>query len=414
MHRCSYLLVFPMLLLAGCARSPGIEPLPTLTHFQPVLPTSIPDQPATATELPGPTPIMPPADIPGSGSITWVEVVREFNRPVFLTHAGDEQLFIVEQRGMIWILENGQRLAEPFLDIRDRVRDKGNEQGLLGLAFHPDYPSNGYFYVNYTGAGGATHIARFQVSQDPQRADQTSESLVLSFEQPYANHNGGALVFGPDRLLYIGTGDGGSGGDPQGNGQRLDTLLGKILRVDVDQGLPYAIPADNPFAAGGGRPEIWAYGLRNPWRIAFDTASGDLYIGDVGQNSVEEVDFQPANAPGGRNYGWNLREGSRAYAGGLAEGLIEPISEYEHSLGCSVTGGVVIRDPRLPDWAGVYLFGDFCSGRLWALRQDGKDGWLQADLQETSWNISSFGEDIEGRVYLTDLNGSIQRLDPTP
>ncbi len=264
------------------------------------------------------------------------------------------------------------------------MRDQGNEQGLLGLVFHPEYLSKGYFYVNYSGAGGATQIARFHASDDPQRADPASESPVLAFDQPYANHNGGALVFGPNGLLYIGVGDGGSGGDPQGYGQRLDTLLGKILRVDVDQDLPYVIPPDNPFAAGGGRPEIWAFGLRNPWRIAFDQATGDLYIGDVGQNSVEEVDFQPAAAPGGRNYGWNLREGSRAYAGGTAEGLIEPIAEYDHSLGCSVTGGVVIRDPRLLDWAGVYLHGDFCSSRVWGLRQNGQGGWLQADLQQTS------------------------------
>lgn len=410
MRRCTLMLVFTLALLAGCAGFPQAKSTKTPTTFQPIPATSFPPEPAAATSSPEPT----ARSIPAANSITWVEVARGFNRPVTLTHAGDDRLFIVEQRGMIWILQNGERQPEPFLDIRDRVRDQGNEQGLLGLAFHPDYRSNGYFYLDYTGAGGETHIARFQVSQDSNRADPASESLVLAFEQPYANHNGGALVFGPDGMLYIGAGDGGSGGDPQGNGQRLDTLLGKILRIDVDQSPPYVVPPDNPFANGGGRPEIWAYGLRNPWRMAFDSATGDLYIGDVGQNSVEEIDFQPAGAQGARNYGWNLREGSRAYAAGSFEGLIEPIAEYDHSLGCSVTGGGVIRDSRLPEWDGVYLFGDFCSGRLWGLRRDGQGAWLLAELQQTSWLVSSFGVDVEGRVYLIDLNGSIQRLDPAP
>jgi glucose/arabinose dehydrogenase len=414
MFRPIRLLTFAMLLLTGCATVPEAVFTATPTGFQPAPATAAPSETAAATSTPEPTPTSVPAEIPGAESVAWVEVAREFKRPVYLTHAGDERLFIVEQPGLIWILQDGERVPEPFLDIQDRVMDQGNEQGLLGLAFHPDYPTNGTFYVNYTGAGGATHIARFQVSADPRRADPTSETPVLIFDQPYPNHNGGALVFGPDGMLYIGAGDGGSGGDPQGNGQRLDTLLGKILRLDVSQELPYAIPADNPFASGGGRGEIWAYGLRNPWRIAFDPATGDLYIGDVGQNSVEEINFQPAGAAGARNYGWNLREGSQAYAGGAAEGLVDPIAEYDHTSGCSVTGGVVIRDPRLPAWAGVYSYGDYCSGRVWALRQDGQGGWLRSELGRTPWRISSFGVDLAGRVYLLDLNGSIQRLDAAP
>ena len=243
------------------------------------------------------------------------------------------------------------------------VNDRSNEQGLLGLAFHPGYAQNGFFYINYTGVDGETRISRFSRGQEANRADAESESIVLTIAQPYGNHNGGAIVFGPDGYLYIGTGDGGSGGDPLGNGQRLDTLLGKILRLDVDTAEAYAIPASNPFAQGGGLPEIWAYGLRNPWRITFDRVDGDLYIADVGQNQWEEVNHQPARSSGGENYGWNLREGMHAYAGGEAA-WTDPIVEYDHSLGCSVTGGEIVRDSRLPGWSGIYLYGDYCSGRI--------------------------------------------------
>jgi glucose/arabinose dehydrogenase len=413
MHRIRlFFLIAFSLAVSACssAQTRTPEPPATPTPFQPEAATASATAAPTGSPMPSsaPQPVIPPAS-----SAAWTRVADGFSRPVFVTHAGDPRLFIVEQRGMIWILQDGQRLPDPFLDIRPRVNDRGNEQGLLGLAFDPHYADNGYFYLDYTGAGGTTHIARYRVSDDPDRADESSEVTLLTINQPYANHNGGMLAFGPDGDLYIGVGDGGSAGDPQGNGQRLDTLLGKILRIDVG-GDPYNIPPDNPLAAGGGRAEIWAYGLRNPWRFAFDSLTGDLYIGDVGQNSMEEIDFQPAGAPGGRNYGWNLREGTSAYAGGTAPDLIDPAAEYDHSMGCSVTGGEVFRDRRLPGWSGVYLYGDFCSGRIWGLRADGSGGWLHADLWPTRFQISSFGLDSAGRVYLADLNGSIQRLDPAP
>jgi len=399
------------LVLGSCAPG-GASPSPavaTVTSFQP-LPATASEAPAAATATSAPATEIPA--IPDAASLAWTPLGSSFTRPVLVTNAGDERLFVVEQRGVIWILQGGERLVEPFLDIRAQVEDRGNEQGLLGLAFHPDFAHNGAFYLDYTGAGGATHIVRYGLSTDPNRADPASENLLLKIDQPYANHNGGVLAFGPDGYLYIGTGDGGSAGDPQGNGQRLDTLLGKILRLDVDHGDPYAIPPDNPFAGGGGRPEIWAYGLRNPWRIAFDPLTGDLYIGDVGQGSMEEVDFQPAGAPGGENYGWNVREGTLAYSGPAAANMIDPVAEYDHSQGCSITGGVVIRDSRLPEWSGVYLYGDFCSGQVWGLRPDGHGDWQHARLWASGFQISSFGVDAAGRVYLVDLNGSLQRLDP--
>jgi glucose/arabinose dehydrogenase len=341
-------------------------------------------------------------------------VAAGFSRPLDLQHAGDGRLFVVEQEGRILIVSEGQTLDPPFLDIRDRVGATALERGLLGLAFHPRFTENGAFYVNYTDRNGDTVVARFLVSSQPNVADPASEVILLRIDQPFANHNGGVLAFGPDGYLYIGTGDGGSGGDPQGNGQRLDTLLGKILRIDVDGGSTYAIPPDNPFAAGGGLPEIWAYGLRNPWRMAFDTATGDLYIADVGQNQWEEVNFQPAGAPGGVNYGWNLREGRHRFAGDRTEGLIDPVAEYATRLnGCSITGGVVVRDPGLRAWNGIYLYGDWCSGRVWGLLRDASGEWQTQQLFNTSYNISSFGVDHAGEVYLVDHGGAVYRLGPT-
>jgi glucose/arabinose dehydrogenase len=329
-----------------------------------------------------------------------------------MSHAGDSRLFIIEQPGRIQVIREGAVQGTPFLDISDRVRDSGNEQGLLGLAFDPAFDQNGYFYVNYTGRNGTTFISRFELTDDPNQADPNSEKILLAIEQPYANHNGGVLAFGPDDYLYIGLGDGGSAGDPQGNAQNLESLLGKILRLDVSGAEGYAIPPDNPFADGGGRAEIWAYGLRNPWRFAFDSATGDLFIGDVGQNAWEEIDFQPAGSPGGQNYGWAFLEGTHPYeADTFAQGIL-PIAEYGHDQGCSVTGGVVVRDPNLPAWNGVYLFGDYCTGIIWGLLPDGAGGWNTQALFDTGFNISSFGLDADGRVYLTDLNGGIYLLDP--
>ena len=302
------------------------------------------------------------------------------------------------------------------MDISRRVGSSGNEQGLLGLAFHPAFKENGFFYVSYTDRDGDTVIARFHsdvsLTAGQQVGDPDSELILLRVRQPYSNHNGGHLVFGPDRMLWIGLGDGGSGGDPQGNGQSLQTLLGKILRIDVDHGDPYAIPSDNPFAAGGGLPEIWAYGLRNPWRFTFDSQTGDLFIGDVGQNQWEEIDYLPAGFTGApANFGWNIWEGTHPFQEGVAATVIQPVFEYEHNPDCSVTGGEVYRGKSLPAFNGVYLFGDYCSGTIRGLLQTGSNAWQEQTLFNTNFNISSFGLDGSGEVYLLDLNSGVYRLE---
>jgi glucose/arabinose dehydrogenase len=352
--------------------------------------------------------------LPDPDAFIWQPVASGLERPVGLAHAGDgsERLFVIEQAGTIRVIQEGTVLPDPFLNIRDRVGSQGSEQGLLGLAFHPDYTGNGYFYVNYTDMNGDTVIARFQVSGDgANRADTDSEARLLHIPQPYANHNGGVVAFGPDGYLYLGLGDGGSAGDPFGNAQSLNSLLGKILRLDVDGGEPYAIPPDNPFAAGGGLPEIWAYGLRNPWRFAFDRQTGDLYIGDVGQNQWEEIDFLPAGSPPGANFGWDYLEGTHPYEGSPPAGAnqIDPISEYPHRLGCSVTGGHVYRG-LLEAWNGVYLCGDYCSGHIWGLVRDGAGAWQVDLLFEAVGQIASFGEDEAGELYLVDHSGTIYIL----
>ncbi len=358
-----------------------------------------------------------PADassFPDPSSLRWTLVLEGLTRPVDLQHAGDGRLFIVEQAGIVRLSVDGLLQQQPMLDIRQRVGSSGSEQGLLGLAFHPRFTSNGFLYVNYTDRDGDTVIARYRMDPASDQADPASELILLRIPQPYANHNGGGIAFGPDGYLYIATGDGGSGGDPLNSGQRLDTLLGKLLRLDVDSGVPYAIPEDNPFNAGEGLPEIWALGLRNPWRFTFDRSSGDLYIGDVGQNLWEEVDYLPAGSPGGANFGWNLREGSHDYAGNEGFQLIDPVAEYDHDAGCSVTGGVVIRDPVLQDWQGIYLYGDFCSGTIWGLLRDGRGNWQSMPLFSTDLRIASFGQDSSENVYVVDLLGSIFQLERTP
>lgn len=408
------------LLLAACA--PGTPtappPPPEVTPVEPAEPTLAATAVPQPTETPPPPTATPPASVPAfpdPATYRWGRVVTGLRKPVDIATAGDERLFIVEQPGVIRIVRDDQLVDQPFLDLRDRVNDDANEQGLLGLAFHPRYAENGYFYVNYTGRGGDTFVSRFRVSDDPDRADPDSEMVLLQIPQPFANHNGGDLAFGPDGRLYVATGDGGSAGDPFGNGQNLDTLLGKILRLDVDAAEPYAIPPDNPFAGGGGRPEIWDYGLRNPWRIAFDRATGDLYIADVGQNRWEEVNFEPAGSPGGVNYGWNIREGKHPFAGEATEGLTDPVAEYAtREFGCSITGGVVVRSPSLPEWSGIYLYGDYCSGLIWGLLRDPQGQWQSAILFDTGGNITTFGEDTAGEVYLADHNGGIYRLERTP
>lgn len=352
--------------------------------------------------------------IPNPDDYAWVQVASGFAQPLLVTNAGDGsgRLFIVGQTGTIHVIENGQVLAAPFLDISSRVGSTGNEQGLLGLAFHPDFAENGYFYLNYTNQSGNTMVARFSTSADPNLADPDSETTLLQVSQPYANHNGGHLEFGPDGYLYIGLGDGGSGGDPGGNGQNTNTLLGALLRIDVDGGDPYGIPADNPFVNGGGAAEIWAYGLRNPWRYSFDRLTGDLYVADVGQNQWEEVNFLPGGVAGGANFGWNYYEATHAYQGTPPNGanLIAPVAEYDHGSGCSITGGLVYRGAALPAWNGVYFYGDFCSGTVWGLVQDADGQWQSETIYNLGINITSFGMDENGEIYVLDRNGNLYQL----
>jgi glucose/arabinose dehydrogenase len=342
------------------------------------------------------------------------EVADGFEQPVFVTNAGDNsgRLFILEKRGTILVL-GGDQSSQVFLDIRDRVGSRSSEQGLLGLAFHPQFPTNGWFFAYYTDRGGNTVISRFQANAERTAADPATEVVLLTQEQPAANHNGGMLAFGPDGMLYAGLGDGGAAGDPWGNGQSLATVLGKIIRLDVDGGDPSAVPADNPFAGRDGvRGEIWAYGLRNPWRFAFDRANGDLYIADVGQNQWEEVNIQPASSLGGENYGWDIMEASTCFGSSSCDqaGLVLPVAEYDHSQGCSVTGGYVYRGTAQPSLQGAYFYGDYCSGRIWALSQGADGPWRTHLLLDTELQISSFGETEDGEVLVVDINGGIYRL----
>jgi glucose/arabinose dehydrogenase len=338
------------------------------------------------------------------------EVASGFGQPVFVdAPAGDDRLFIVDQPGAIELVSAGERLGT-FLDVRDRV-SFGGEQGLLGLAFHPGYPADPRFYVHYTALDGAGIIAEYRVSDDPTRADPASERVLLRVPQPAANHNGGMLAFGPDGHLYIALGDGGGANDRFGHGQNRETVLGAILRVDVD-GDPYAIPAANPFADGGGAPEIWAFGLRNPWRFSFD---GDLaYIADVGQNAWEEINVVD-HRTAGPNFGWPVLEASTCFAaaGCEREGFESPVFEYPHRDGaCSVTGGYVYRGATIPELAGAYFFGDFCSGAVTAFRLGGTEISELRDWPDlTAPGLTSFGTDGAGELYLTTTAGSVFRID---
>jgi glucose/arabinose dehydrogenase len=346
-------------------------------------------------------------------------VAGGFTRPVDIAHTGDDRLFIVEQRGFIKIINaTGQVLPTPFLDIDARVNSGANERGLLGLAFHPDYSNNGYFFVNYTNNSGHTVIARYSVNPaNPNLALVDSELIIMTITQPFSNHNGGDLNFGADGYLYIGMGDGGSGGDPQNYSQNRQSLLGKMLRIDVDNGSPYSVPPSNPFVnIAGTRPEIWAIGLRNPWRFSFDRETQDLWIADVGQNAWEEVHFRPASLAGGENYGWRCYEGSATYnTNGCtgASGYIAPIRTYPNPAeGCSVTGGFVYRGEDYPGLWGRYLYTDYCSGRIWSLRPNGQGGWINELLLQGATNqYSTFGEDQSGELYLASLgSGQIWQL----
>ncbi|MGD8633144.1 MAG: PQQ-dependent sugar dehydrogenase [Anaerolineales bacterium] len=367
-----------------------------------------------------------------------------YDSPVHITNAGDGsgRLFIVEQPGQIEIPGVGT-----FLDITNRVRNVGSEEGLLSVAFPPDFATSKYFYVYFTddraGNQGNNVLARFRVSEgDPNSADPDSEQILITFEHPdQSNHNGGQLFFGPDNYLYIGTGDGGGGGDPYENAQDLGSYLGKILRIDVGatSGIPptpapfnlylpliasdtngplYGIPSDNPFVGDpDALDEIWAYGMRNPWRFSFDRTSGDLWIGDVGQGSWEEIDFQPSASSGGENYGWDCREGMHDYefdSTCIGLSFTEPVAEYDHTLGCSITGGFVYRGSDYPELQGIYLYADYCSGQIWGLQQDGEN-WVNQGLVNAGFGVTSFGEDESGELYLVRSNGDIYKIvEPIP
>ena len=333
-----------------------------------------------------------------------------FNSPVEIKNAGDERLFVVEKSGKIKILnQNGSVNSTPFLDIEDRVSTNANERGLLGLAFHPNYPENPFFFVNYTNNSGATTISKFSVSANQDIAND-SETILLEINQPYANHNGGCINFGPDGNLYIGMGDGGSGGDPQNYSQNTESLLGKMLRINVNSGA-YSIPENNPYG-----DEIWSVGLRNPWKFSFDSLNGDLWIADVGQNEFEEINMVQNN-PANINYGWRCYEGNEPYnlSGCPEEGLTFPVSTYSHyssgDFKCSITGGYVYRGNQISGLNGVYFFADYCSGEIGLLSKNENDEW---DMSLAFPNINgswvSFGEDINGELYIASINGGVYKI----
>jgi glucose/arabinose dehydrogenase len=335
---------------------------------------------------------------------------------------GDPRLFVVEKGGRIRIIRNGALAPVAFLDLSGQI-STGSEQGLLGLAFDPAYATNGRFVVNYTNLNGDTRISAFHVSADPDVADRSSESVLLAVDQPFANHNGGQLAFGPDGYLYIGLGDGGSAGDPNGNAQSLATLLGKLLRVDLNGAAPYAVPSDNPFASTGParRGEIWSWGLRNPWRFSFDRARGDLYIGDVGQDAYEEIDVSPVGAGAGRavNFGWNRMEGTHCYPPDSSDscdrtGLTGPVLDYGHSDGCSVTGGYVYRGTAIPALVGTYFYSDYCGGWVRSFRyaSGGATDHREWPALRPGGSVTSFGEDAAGELYLVTREGGLYRIVP--
>jgi len=413
-------------------RTPSATTTPAATATNTAPPSATASNTATPTRTSSPTPLPAsatpvgtPTPVDPSGlasSLTFQTVVTGLSQPVFVGHAGDGsgRLFVLERAGRIRVITaSGTLLATPFLDIASLVGDGGSEQGLLGLAFHPSYESNGRFYVAYTDNAGSVVLARYLASSDPSRADPSSAQVLLTIPKPFANHNGGMVAFGPDGYLYLAVGDGGGAGDPDNNAQNRTVLLGKILRLDVDGASPYAIPADNPFVADPDpavRREIWAYGLRNPWRFSFDRARGDLFIGDVGQGSREEIDYEAASYPGGGNYGWRVMEGSLCYnpaSGCDASGKILPVAEYDTHAGgsCAVTGGYVYRGVASPALRGVYLFGDYCSGRIWGSAQQVPGAWITALIADTVYSISSFGQDEAGEMYLVDYAaGAVVRI----
>jgi glucose/arabinose dehydrogenase len=361
-------------------------------------------------------------NLPTGEGVRLLEIASGLSVPLYLTApTGDlSRLFIVEKTGGIRIIKDGTLLADPFLNISAQVSG-GAEQGLLGLAFPPDYASTGRFVVHYTDPAGDTRLSVFQVSANPDVADPSSEQVILTADQPFDNHNGGQITFGPDGFLYLGLGDGGGANDPGGRGQDLSELLGSILRVDVQSGTSYTVPADNPFVGQQpARPEVWSYGLRNPWRFSFDRANGDLYIADVGQSEIEEVDVAPAATGGGKglDYGWSIMEGDECLGGGQCDqtGLTLPTFQYHHPEGCSITGGYVYRGSAIPAIQGLYFYGDYCQGWVHSFRY--ADG---AATEVTDWPalrtsapLTSFGEDAAGELYVLESSGRVSRIIAAP
>lgn len=426
------------LILAACQSNlpeePPVPPAPTLAS--PAINTAVPvntplpdpvisedaepTQPvptdAAPTEIPPtPTPTITPIPENPVSSITLEPVVSGLLQPLYVTHAFDERLFIVEQAGTIRVFQDGQLLPTPFLDIQDPVGSTSNEQGLLGLAFHPNYQENGLFFLNYTDTNGHTNIARYHVSDDPNVADPASGQILLTIQQPFANHNGGMIAFGPDGYLYVGMGDGGSQGDPQGNGQNPGTLLGSILRLDIDSADgSYTIPADNPFAADAtARPEVWAYGFRNPWRFSFDRLTNDLFIADVGQNTWEEVSWLENDTPAGQNFGWNHMEGNHCYTANCDPASFVPaIFEYDHTFGCSISGGYIYRGEQFLSLYGNYFAADFCTGTIWGVFPQPDGSWQSTIVNQSGLPINSFGEDVNGELYIIARTGQILQIRP--
>lgn len=394
--------------VVGLSLTPTPSPTQTFVPIPTATPTII-----TAT----PTPTSSGGLFP---SLSFVPVVTGLSQPVFVTHAGDGsgRLFVLERAGRIRVINSaGSLLPTSFLDITSLVGSSGSEEGLLGLAFHPNYESNGLFFVAYTDTAGNLVLAKYSVSSDPNVANPASAVTVLTIPHPSnSNHNGGMLAFGNDGYLYWSTGDGGGGGDVPNNAQNVNALLGKILRLDVNSGSPYAIPADNPFVGiSGARGEIWSYGFRNPWRFSFDRATQDMYIGDVGESRREEIDYEPSSSLGGLNYGWRVLEGSLCFnpsSGCDMTGKILPVVEYtNNSATCSVTGGYVYRGSQSSQMTGIYFYSDFCSGEIWGLLQQSPGVWVSDLIVDTSFLISSFGEDEAGELYLTDYSsGSVQKI----
>jgi glucose/arabinose dehydrogenase len=361
------------------------------------------------------------ANLPQGTGARLAEIVAGLNFPLYLSAPPGDlgRLFIVEKGGVIRIVKNGALLPSPFLDISARV-STGSEQGLLGLAFDPNYASTGRFIVHYTDAAGDTRLSSFQVSGDPDVADPGTEVVILTADQPYDNHNGGQVLFGPDGFLYLGLGDGGSAGDPEGRGQDLSDLLGSILRIDLPISAPYTVPPDNPFVGvAGASPAVWSYGLRNPWRFSFDRATGDLYIADVGQGTSEEVDISLAadGAGKGVNYGWNRMEGGHCFSSGCnPSGLAQPALEYDHDQGCSITGGYVYRGSAVPALQGLYFFSDWCRGWVRSFRYSGGSATELTEWPSlrTGGTIVSFGEDAAGELYVVESGGRVSKIVPDP